>query len=165
MEIVVAADASEKGLGAAIMHRFPNGRDKAITHASRAHTSAEKKYSQIEKEALSLIFAVKKFHRMIHGRKFTLLTDHQPLSIFGCKKGVPVHSANRLQRWAIILFTYDLPMQYRSSTNFGCADALSRLIANRQPPTEDAVIASVDAEVRRLFIDALRSLPLTAEKI
>ncbi|KFD62090.1 hypothetical protein M514_25692 [Trichuris suis] len=102
MEIVVAVDASEKDLGAVIMHRFPNGFEKAIAHASRALTSAEKKYSQIEKEALRLVFAVKKFHRMMHGRKFTLVTDYQPLlSIFGCKKGIPVHSANRLQRWAI----------------------------------------------------------------
>ncbi|KFD46355.1 hypothetical protein M514_12771 [Trichuris suis] len=43
--------------------------------------------------------------------------------------------------------------------------ALSRLIANRQPPNEDAMIASVDAKVQRIFIDAVRSLPLTAETI
>uniref|UniRef100_A0A5S6QGC4 RNA-directed DNA polymerase n=1 Tax=Trichuris muris TaxID=70415 RepID=A0A5S6QGC4_TRIMR len=166
MEIIVAADASEKGLGAVIMHRFPDGSEKAIAHASRALTSAERKYSQIEKEALSLIFAVKKFHCMIYDRKFTLLTDHQPLlSIFGCKKGIPVHSANRLQRWAIILLAYDFSIRYRSSTHFGCADSLSRLLSNRQPSNEDAVIASVDADVQRVFIDAVSALPMTAETI
>uniref|UniRef100_A0A5S6R024 RNA-directed DNA polymerase n=1 Tax=Trichuris muris TaxID=70415 RepID=A0A5S6R024_TRIMR len=166
MEVVVAADALEKGVGAVIMHRFPDGTEKAIAHASRALTAAEKNYSQIEKESLSLIFAVKKFHRMLHGREFTLITYHQPLlAIFGSKKGIPVHSANRLQHWAIVLLAYNFSIRYRSSKHFGCADALSRLISGRQPLNEDAVIASIDTDVQRVFIDAVRALPLTAEAI
>uniref|UniRef100_A0A5S6R6A2 RNA-directed DNA polymerase n=1 Tax=Trichuris muris TaxID=70415 RepID=A0A5S6R6A2_TRIMR len=166
LDIVIAADASEKGLGAVIMHRFPNGQEKAIAHASRALTPTEKGYSQIEKEALGLVFAVKKFHRMIHGRKFILLTDHQPLlSIFGSKKGIPVYTANRLHRWAVILLGYNFSIQYRSSNHFGCADALSRLISANVPPNEDAVIASVDADVRRVATDAIRALPVTAKQI
>jgi hypothetical protein len=48
------------------------------------------------------------FHKFIYGRRFTLLTDNRPLvSIFGNRKGIPVHSANRLQRWAATLVAYD----------------------------------------------------------
>ncbi|PIO54721.1 reverse transcriptase, partial [Teladorsagia circumcincta] len=91
LPIVVAADASNHGIGAVLSHQFPNGSEKVIYHASRALTPAQKKYSQIEKEAFALIFAVHKFHRFIYGRHFTLKTDHKPLvSIFGNKKGVPV---------------------------------------------------------------------------
>ena len=82
-------------------------------HASRTLASAETLYSQIEKEALALVFAVRRFHKLIYGRRFTLLTDHKPLlSIFGSKKGIPAHSANRLQRWAIVLLGYDFDIQY-----------------------------------------------------
>ena len=60
---------------------------------------------------------------------FQLLTDHRALlPIFGNHKGNPVHSANRLQRWAATLLGYDSRIEWRKSQDFGKADALSRLI-------------------------------------
>lgn len=160
--IIVAADASEKGLGAVITHKFPNGSEKAICHVSRALTAAEKNYSQTEKEGLAIIFAVRKFHRYIYGRKFTLLTDHKPLlGIFGRKQGISAHSANRLQRWCLTLMAYDFDIQFRSTTNFGQADALSRLIPKRQSVEEDVVIAAVEADVTTHWETTISSLPVT----
>ena len=87
-DIIVAAEASEYGIGAVLSHRFPDSSTKAVSHMSRSLTPTEKKYSQIEKEGLALVFAVRKFHKMIHGRKFLLQTDHKPLvATFGAKKG------------------------------------------------------------------------------
>ena len=61
LDIPVAADASDYGIGAVIMQKFPDGSEKAVTHASHSLTSAKKYYSQIEKEALALVFAVQNF--------------------------------------------------------------------------------------------------------
>lgn len=147
MPVKVSADASNNGIGACISHVYQDGTEKAIAHASRTLTETEKRYSQIEKEGLALVFATKKFHRYIYGRKFQLVTDHKPLlSIFGNKKGIPVYTANRLQRWALNLLSYDFEISYTSTDKFGNADVLSRLISNSGKCNDDYVIASIQLE-------------------
>ncbi|BHF72892.1 hypothetical protein SprV_0401596300 [Sparganum proliferum] len=109
-----------------------------------------------------------KFHKLLYGHHFTLLTDPKPLlSIFGSKKGIPVYSASRLQRWATILLGSDFDIRYCRTTDFGQADALSRLISNQQEPEEDTVIAtiSIEDDVRRQLSDAIRGIPVTAADI
>lgn len=147
LPITVAADASQKGIGAVAYHTFPDGSIKAFHHASRRLTDTEQRYSQIEKEALAIIFGVKKFHQYIFGRKITICTDHKPLlSIFGSRKGIPAHTANRLQRWALTLLCYDFEIKFIGTNEFGHADLLSRLIADRPSNTEDQVIAAIEME-------------------
>ncbi|CAF4178451.1 unnamed protein product [Rotaria sordida] len=165
LPLVMAADASNVGVGAVIFHRYPNGSEKVIAHASKTLTPTEKKYSQIEKEALALIFGVQKFDQFLRGRRFTLLTDHKPLlTIFGSKKGIPTTSANRLQRWALRLMGYSYDIQYRSTHQFGQADGLSRLPAgpdtkfDQSDPTESRLINLIQQELQY-------ALPLRAAQI
>nr|VZI04770.1 unnamed protein product [Spirometra erinaceieuropaei] len=168
LPIFVAADASNHGVGAVISHTFPDGSEKAIMHAYRTLTPAEKDYGQIEKEASALVFAVKNFLKLLYGRHFTLLTDHKPLlSVFGSKKGIPVHSASRLHRWATILRGYDFDIRYRRTTDFDQTDALTRLVSNPEEPEEDTVIAAIliEDDVRRQLPDAMRGIPVTAADI
>ncbi|XP_055590022.1 uncharacterized protein K02A2.6-like [Uranotaenia lowii] len=168
LELIVAGDASKKGIGAVIMHRFPDGQLKAIAHASKTLTSTEQNYSQVEKEALALVFAVTKFRRMLLGRQFTLQTDHQPLlKVFGLKKGIPLHTANRLQRWALSLLGFDFNVEYISTDKFGYADVLSRLISNHQKPEEEYVVASISLEedVNESLEDCFTSLPVNFKMV
>ncbi|KHJ97663.1 hypothetical protein OESDEN_02354 [Oesophagostomum dentatum] len=118
------------------------------------------------KEGLALIFAVRKFHRYIYGRRFKLMADHKPLlHIFGPKKIVPVYTANRLQRWKLILLGYDFDLEYEKTTEFGQADDFSRLIPPRQAQTEDVVIANIEQVVLVVQNAAVEALPVTKSAI
>ncbi|KAK3100735.1 hypothetical protein FSP39_024398 [Pinctada imbricata] len=127
-EIILACDASPYGVGAVLSHKMTNGEEKPIAYASKTLTSAEKKYSQIEKESLAIIFGVKKFHQYIFGRHVRIVTDHKPLiGLFREDRSVPINAASRIQRWALTLAAYEYEIKYKEGRNHGNADGLSRL--------------------------------------
>ena len=163
-EISLACDASAQDLGAVLSHQFKDGPERPISYASRTLSKAEQNYSQIEKEALSIIFGLKKFHQYLYGWKFLLVTDHQPLvKIFEPKTGISSVVAGQLQRWALCLagYQYDI-VYYKPTQKHGNADGLSRY-----PSTESEAIDAEEGgdHILVLYGPQLAAYPLTVKTL
>ena len=90
LELTLASDASDYGVGAVLSHRMADEAERPIGYVSRSLNKAERGYSTIEKEALAIIFSVKKFNQFLYGQKFAIQTDHKPLEeLFNEKKKYP----------------------------------------------------------------------------
>ncbi|KAL0894614.1 hypothetical protein ABMA27_013176 [Loxostege sticticalis] len=120
LPITIQCDASKDGLGCCLMQ---NG--KPVCYASRSLTSAEKNFSQIEKELLSVVWSTKKFHYFIYGKKCIILNDHKPLENL-LKKPIHAIPSARLQRLKLKLLKYNLEFKYLKGRFMHIADLLSR---------------------------------------
>ena len=105
-ELVIECDASQKGLGAVLMQQ-----GRPIAYASRALTPTETRYAHIEKETLSIVFSLDKFHQYVFARKTTVFNGHKSIEALMKK---PMHrSQGRLQGMFLKIHGYDVDIVYR----------------------------------------------------
>ena len=119
-KVTIETDASDYGLGAVLLQA-----GRPVAFASRTMTETERRYSQIEKEYLALLFDCTRFDHHLHGREnITAVTDHKPLETILAKS---INSApKRLQRMMLRLQKYRLNIVYKKGTQMYISDHLSR---------------------------------------
>ena len=104
-ENVLNADASATGIGAVILQ---GGKPNAFS--SKTPTASERKYANIEREMLAIIWGAKKLHTFVYGRTVVVETDDKPLEAIFKK---PLNDApSRLQKMSLKLITYALDVQH-----------------------------------------------------
>ena len=121
-EFILQTDASDRGLGAVLSQLDDDGKDHPILYLSRKLYPREENYATIEKECLAIKWAVESLQYYLLGRKFRIVTDHQPLKWLNQMKD----NNKRLTRWSIDLQPYCFEVLHRSGITNGNADGLSR---------------------------------------
>ena len=116
--IVIQVDASQKGLGAALLQ---DGRPIAFT--SKALTPMEQRYANIEREMLACVFGAEQFHTYVFGRSFTIESDHKPFEQINLKNLADTPA--RLQRMLLHLQNYNMKITYCPGREMLVADTLS----------------------------------------
>ena len=101
----IQCNASKKGLGAVLLQE-----SKPVMYVSRALTETEQRYSNIERELLAIVFALKRLNHYTFGRTITVQSDHQPLQSIW-KKSI-ISASPRLQRLLLRLAHYNLNLEF-----------------------------------------------------
>jgi len=123
-------------------------------------SETERRYAQIEKEALAVTWACEKFSDYILGRSFHIESDHKPL--------IPILSTKHLDqlpprvlRFRLRLAKFDYSIEHVPGKLLYTADALSR--APMSDADDDVPQSQEEVEV---FIDAVvSSLPASAQRL
>ena len=124
-ETMVSSDASSFGLGAVLMQKQPSGEMRPVAYVSRSMTETERRYAQIDKEALAITWALEHWAEFLIGMRFKVETDHKPLIQLLSTKLIdelPV----RIQRFRMRLMRFDFPIAHVPGKLMYTADSLSR---------------------------------------
>ena len=108
-ETKLIVDASGVGLGAILCQKQDDDSFRPVSYASRALDDVEQRYSQTEREALSVLYSCQKFHHYIYDMNIEIVTDHKPLlSLFSVNSSPPP----RIQKWLLKLQGYHFKLSY-----------------------------------------------------
>lgn len=150
---IVSADASSYGLGACIKQQQPDESWRPVAYASRSLSESEKRYAQIEKEALAVTWACERFSDYLIGLLFKINTDHKPLIyLLSSAKSLDVIPP-RIQRFRIRLMRFSYTIDYVPGASLKLADALSRL------PSSLCTISDTQ-DIESYVIFAINALPI-----
>lgn len=114
-----------------------------------ALNDTEKRYAQIEKEALALTWACEKFHEFIYGSHFKLETDHKPLISLLQAKHLDELSP-RLQRMRLRLMHYDFKIFHSAGKEIVAADYLSRAPAKTDTYRASDLTEEIEAHIQTI---------------
>ena len=107
----IITDASPYGVSAILTQTTPGKNDrKVVSYVSQSLTEVERRYSQTEREALAIVWAIERLHIYLYAGPFTLCTDCKPMElILNNPKSKP---SARIEWWNLCLQDYKFIVVY-----------------------------------------------------
>ncbi|KAF9761154.1 Retrovirus-related Pol polyprotein from transposon opus [Nosema granulosis] len=97
-DFILVTDASDVGIGAILLQKDSNGRERLISAFSKKLDKCQKNYSVTDKELLGLVKGIEHYRHYLLGRPFILRTDHKALTYLWETKNL----SGRLLRWSAV---------------------------------------------------------------
>ena len=114
-------DASKYAIGATL-----NQLGRPVAFYSRTLHGSELHHSAVEKEAYSIVEALRKWYYLLIGNEFTLITDQKSVAfMFDVRHNSKIKN-EKILRWRIELSALSYNVMYRPGTENAAADTLSR---------------------------------------
>ena len=145
----VSADSSQYGLGAVLEQLQEDGTGRPVYYCSKTLSDSEKRYAQIEKEALAVTWACEHLKQFLLGSRFEIRTDHSPLTVILSTKEINKLS-NRLQLFRMRLLKFNFTITYDPGKTFYVPDALSRAPISESSSDEDVI-----SRDNKIYINAI----------
>lgn len=119
--LTIETDASGGAIGAVLSQK-----GRPIAYHSRTLSASESNQSVIEREALAVVEAVRKWSQYVHSYRTVILTDQRSVAfIFSSNKSRIKNE--KLIRWRLELSSYHFEIMYREGHLNTLADTLSRV--------------------------------------
>ena len=135
----VESDGSDYQLGSVIKQK-----GRPVAYYSRKLSAAQKNYTTIEKELLSVVETLRTFRSMLLGARITVWTDHKNLT-----HNLSSFTTQRVMRWRLLLEEFGPEFKYKKGTENCIADAMSRV------PTQDENVTPAMPATRCVKVDDL----------
>ncbi|TLY45891.1 MAG: DDE-type integrase/transposase/recombinase, partial [Gammaproteobacteria bacterium] len=155
----LCCDASSVALGSCLMQEDENGVLKPVSYYSKKFTEQEKHLSIYEKECLSVVYSIEKFHKFLEVMPFELVTDNQALSwILGHNQKL-----GKLGRWLHRILALPFFIKHVKSKENPVADAMSRMYTEDDPNKPDISFVEIEEDENEVR-DICKTLKVSKEK-
>ena len=143
----VICDAAPYDLSAILTQYCEDENKKGVVaHTSRSLTETEQRYSQIEREALAILFGCTQLQVYLSGKHFKIVTDHKPLiSMFNNPR---TQAPFRIERITLKLQGFCYTVEHIH----GASNPLYYLSLHRIFATEEDLTQTMDLEAYVSYI-------------
>ncbi|GBG74706.1 hypothetical protein CBR_g19111 [Chara braunii] len=133
---VFITDWHPEAISAILAQVGPSGFENVVEYASKSVPACKRNYAASTGECYAALWGISHFRAYLYGRKFTLVTDHEPL--LAVKKSKDY--SGMIGRWATVLQSMDFDIRHRKHERHGNADGLTRLHRPEKVPRNEEVI-------------------------